>query len=195
MLALLIAGFSDKIIFAAYQQLYNLLKSKGYKIQLNVMDNQATKVIKKILDKDECDLLLVESHNHHVNAAKRSIQTFKAHFISTLATTDSKFPLQLWNRLTPQIKSTLNRMHPLRVNPNISAYKAIHGPYDWNCFPLAPPDCKAVVYKSPETQGLWGSRGIDEWCVSPSLDHYQCNHFFIPETRAYRISGSAKLFP
>jgi hypothetical protein len=31
-----IMGFSNNIIFAAYQQQYNLLESKGYKIQLNV---------------------------------------------------------------------------------------------------------------------------------------------------------------
>jgi hypothetical protein len=46
-LALPILGFSDNIIFVAYQQQYNLLKSKGYKICLNIMENQATKVIKK----------------------------------------------------------------------------------------------------------------------------------------------------
>jgi hypothetical protein len=46
-LALPIAGFSDDIIFAAYQQQYNLLQSRGCKTHLNVMDNQATKVIKK----------------------------------------------------------------------------------------------------------------------------------------------------
>ena len=46
-LALPIAEFSDDIIFVAYQQQYNLLKSKGYKICLNIMENQATKVIKK----------------------------------------------------------------------------------------------------------------------------------------------------
>jgi hypothetical protein len=39
MLALPIVGFSDNIIFATYQQQYNLLKLKGYKICLNVMDN------------------------------------------------------------------------------------------------------------------------------------------------------------
>jgi hypothetical protein len=27
------------------------------------------------------------------------------------------------------------------------------------------------------------------------VDHYRCNHFFVPEIRAYRISGSAELFP
>ncbi len=90
-LALSITGFSDSIILAAYQQQYNLLKSKGYKICLNVMDNQAAKVINTILDEQQCDLLLVEPRHYCVNAAKRTIQTFKAHFISSLATTDSKF--------------------------------------------------------------------------------------------------------
>jgi hypothetical protein len=170
----------------ADQHQYNLLKSKGYKIRLNVMDNQATKVITKILDEEQqCNLLLVEPHNHHVNAAEHAIQTFKVHFIRTLATTNSKFPLQLWDRLTPQVKSTLNMMRPLHVNPDISVYKAVHGLYDWNRFPLALQGCKAVVYKSPKTQSSWGSRGINVWCIGPSLDHYQCNHFFIPETHAY----------
>jgi hypothetical protein len=94
-LALPIKGFSNNILFAAYQQQYNMLEAKGYNIKLNVMDNQATKVIKKFLDKNECNLLLVEPHNHQVNAAKCAIQTFKAHFISALAMTDSNFPLQL----------------------------------------------------------------------------------------------------
>jgi hypothetical protein len=63
-LALPIKGFSNDIIFAAYQQQYNMLKAKGNKIKLNMMDNQATKVTKKFLDIKQCNLLLVESHNH-----------------------------------------------------------------------------------------------------------------------------------
>ena len=31
--------------------------------------------------------------------------------------------------------------------------------------------------------------------VGPSLDHYQCNHYFVPNTRAYPVSSSAELFP
>jgi hypothetical protein len=27
------------------------------------------------------------------------------------------------------------------------------------------------------------------------MDHYQCSLFYVPETRAYCISGSAELFP
>ncbi len=111
-LALPVANFSNDSILAAYQQQFEFLKSKGHKIKLNVMDNQASQVIKNYLTLKKCDTLLVEPNNHRVNAAERAIQTFKAHFISALATTDSKFPLQLWDRLTPQIKNTLNMLRP-----------------------------------------------------------------------------------
>jgi hypothetical protein len=51
-LALPIKGFSNKIIFATNQQQYNMFEAKGYNIKLNVMDNQATNVIKKSLTKN-----------------------------------------------------------------------------------------------------------------------------------------------
>jgi hypothetical protein len=91
-LALPIANFTNKCILAAYQQQFELLESKNHKIKLNVMDNQASQV--KCLTLKQWDNLLVEPNNHWVNAAEWAIQTFKAHFISALATTDSKFPLQ-----------------------------------------------------------------------------------------------------
>jgi hypothetical protein len=41
----------------------------------------------------------------------------------------------------------------------------------------------------------WASRGIDGWYLGPSMDHYRCDFYYIPETRGYQISGSTKLFP
>jgi hypothetical protein len=92
-----IANFTNDTVLKAYRQQFKLLKSKGHKIRLNVMDNQACTVVKKYLTMKECKNMLVESNNHRVNMAERAIQTFKAHFISALATTDSNFPLQLWD--------------------------------------------------------------------------------------------------
>jgi hypothetical protein len=74
--------------------------------------------------------MLVEPHNHRVNVADRAIQTFKDHFISALVMTNSEFPLQLWDRLTSHVETTLNLMRASRINPSISAYEAIWGPYD-----------------------------------------------------------------
>ena len=194
-LGLPIPNMEDATIFKAYKQQFEFLKSKGFTMKVNVMDNQASKQIKQFLTTQECELLLVEPHNHRVNAAERAIQTFKDHFVSALATTDSEFPLQLWDRLTPQVETTLNLMRRSRIDPSKSAYEVLHGPYDWNRFPLAPPGCKAVIYESPAQRGSWGSRGVDAWYLGPSMDHYRCCHYFVPETRAYRISGSAELFP
>ncbi len=129
-LVLPIANFADETILAAFQQQFELLESQGHKIKLNVMENQASRVIKKYLAKQQCDNLLVEPNNHWVNAAEHAIQTFKAHFISALATTDSNFPLQLWDHLTPQVEATLNMLRPSWIDPTMLAYKAIHGPYD-----------------------------------------------------------------
>ncbi len=125
-----IAGLDDKSIFEAYKLRFEELKSKGFKPKLNRMDNQATKHIKKFLTKNECKHQLVEAHNHQVNAEKRAIQTFKDAFIAALAMTYSNFPLQLWDKITPQVQDTLNMMRASRIDPTISAYEALNGPYD-----------------------------------------------------------------
>ena len=127
-----IANVDDRSIFDAYKEIFETLEAKGYKPKMNVMDNQAKKYIKKFLTKKECGLQLVEPHNHRVNAAERVIQTFKDAFIAALATTDRDFPLQLWDRLAPQVQDTLNLIRASRINPNISAYEALNGPYNWD---------------------------------------------------------------
>ncbi len=86
-------------------------------------------------------------------------------------------------------------MRASRIDPTISAYDILHGPYDWNRYPLAPLGCKVVVYEDRDTRGSWASRGVDGWYLGPSMDHYRCDIYYIPETQAYRISGSTELFP
>jgi hypothetical protein len=171
-LATPITNLDDKSIFEAYKANFEMLEAKGYKPKVNVMDNQATKYIKKFLTEKGCKLQLVEPHNHRVNAAERAIQTFKDAFIAALATTDRDFPLQLWDKLAPQVQDTLNLLRASRTNPGISAYEALNGPYDWNRFPLAPPGSKAIIYEAPAVRGSWASRGTDAWYLGPSKDHY-----------------------
>jgi hypothetical protein len=42
-----IKALDDKTIFEAYRKQYDKLTKKGFKVKLNVMDNQATKYIKQ----------------------------------------------------------------------------------------------------------------------------------------------------
>ncbi len=193
-LATPIAGLDNVSIYIAYKKFFEDLTAKGFKPKLNVMDNQVTQHIKKFLTENDCKLQIVKPHNHGVNAAKRAIQTFKGAFIAALATTDSDFPLQLWDRLTPQVEDTLNMLRASRINPSKSAYKILNGPYDWNRYPLVPLGCKAVVYKDSDTRGSWASRGVDAFYLGPAKDHYRWDNCYIPDTRAYRVYGSMELF-
>jgi hypothetical protein len=127
-LADLIKVLDDIYFFEAYKKQSNELTKKGFKPKLNVMNNQPTKYIKQFLDRNKCKLQLVKPHNHCVNAAEWAIQMFKDAFIAALATTDSNFPIQLWDQLTPQVQNTLNMLRASRVNPAILAYEALNEP-------------------------------------------------------------------
>jgi hypothetical protein len=71
--AIPILGLDSKSILDAYKKIFEYLMSKGYKLKVNVMDNQATKAIKEYLVTQQCELQLVEPHDHRVNAAECAI--------------------------------------------------------------------------------------------------------------------------
>ena len=73
------------------------------------------------------------------NLAERAIQTLKDHLIAGLCSCDPKFPLHLWDKLIPQGLITLNLLRPSHTCPQLSAYAQIHGAFDYNQTPLAPP--------------------------------------------------------
>jgi hypothetical protein len=120
--AIPIAGLDDVTIFEAYKKKFDKLAAKGLKVKINIMDNQATKHIRKFLNEEQCKLQLVEPHNHRMNAAEQAIQTWKDAFIAVLATTDRDFPIQLWDRLAPQVQDALNLLRASRIDPTKSAY-------------------------------------------------------------------------
>ncbi len=82
-----------------------------------------------------------------------------------------------------------------RIDPTKSACEILNGPYDWNRYLLAPLGCKAVVYEDGDTRGSWASRSEDAFYLDPTKDHYRWDLYYIPETKAYRISGSTELYP
>ena len=191
-----IKSTTTKDIMDAFAAVYNRLDTHGFKPTFAVADNQAATAIKAFMKSRDGQVQFVEPNNHRTNAAERAIQTFKNHFISGLCTTDANFPLQLWNHLAEQAEITCNILRRSRLNPTISAYHQLHGhKYNWNAHPLAPPGTRAVIHVSPTLRTAWGPRGVDAWYCGPALDHYRCHHFYVPDTRAMRISGTYELYP
>ena len=93
------------------------------------------------------------------------------------------------------MQDSINILCKSRVYPDISAYKALEGLYDWNRYPMAPPGTNAIILKDSDTQASWAPHGLDAWLLGPSKDHYRCHLYYVPKTRGYRVSGSTDLFP
>jgi hypothetical protein len=82
-----------------------------------------------------------------------------------------------------------------RIDPTKSAYEVLEGQHDFNRHPWAPPGCRAVIHEHAENRTSWGPRGTDAWYIGSAPEHYRSYEFYVPDTRAYRISNSAQFFP
>ena len=149
----------------------NLTKA-GAPPQIHIMDNEASNLLKHALLKRKIKYQLVPPHIHRRNMAERAIQTFKAHFIAGLCTTDPKFPAREWDRLLPQAIITLNHLRNSRINPKLSSHAALFGTFDFNKTPLAPPGTRVIVHEKADNRLTWAAQGTDGWYIGPSLEHY-----------------------
>ena len=76
---------------------------------LQILDNKASSKFKHLITEDlGIKYQLVPPYIHRRNAAKQAIQTFKAHFISTLEGIASDFLKLLWDHPLPQTEKKLN---------------------------------------------------------------------------------------
>ena len=115
-----------------YDELYELLVGRGFKSTLQKLDNEASRELKQIIIVNDCNYQLVPPQNLCRNPAEQAIQTFKAHFISTMCTTDTLFPLQYFNELLPQAEIKLKLLRQSRFHPQLLTYAHLHSHYNYN---------------------------------------------------------------
>jgi hypothetical protein len=148
-------------ILTAYKLVHQRLCAARLKPKLQRLDNECSQTLKNFMTEQGIDYQLVPPHVHRRNAAERAIRTFKNHFIAGLCSVDRDFPIHLWDRLLPQALLTLNLLRGSRINPKLSAYAQIHGTFDHNRTPLAPPGIRVMVHQKPSTRLSWGTHAID----------------------------------
>ena len=186
---------SDAEAVRCYKNIYTFLSERNCAPKLNIMDNEASRAVKRFITNTTAKYQLVEPHNHRVNAAERAIRTFKNHFVAGLASTHPQFPLYLWDELLPQAELTLNLLRSSRTCPKLSAHAHLHGIFDYNATPLAPPGCRAIIYETPDQRKSFGTHGTPAFYTGPALEHYRCYKFFVPSTGGTRICATAQFFP
>ena len=124
---------------------------------------------------------------HRRNAAERAIRTFKDHFISILCGTDPLFPINVWDKLLPQVTITLNLLRISRINPQLSAFSQIWGNFNFNSTPLAPAGTKLFIHENPSVRESWAPYAVKIWYLGPVLIHYRCYRVWTTETNSESI--------
>lgn len=176
-------------LLAAFKHLHIRLCQAGLRQKLQRLDNGCSTLLKELLlDVESIDFQLVPPAVHRRNAAKRAIKTFHNYFIAGLCSVDKDFPLHLWDQLISQAELTLNLLRASRINPKLSAWaRQVHGIFDYNRCPLAPPGCCVLVHEKPQNRTTWSPHALDRWYVGPALDSYRCYCKWMWDTCTTRI--------
>lgn len=179
----------------AWEKTHKLLLHRGHAPELHILDNECSQSLKEAFVKYNVTFQRVPPKEHRVNAAERAIRTFKNHFVSILCTVDSRFPMSEWDRLLPQAELTLNLLRSSRIHPSLSAYASLHGNFDFNRTPIAPPGTKVVAHMAADTRTSFGQHGKVGWYIGPSLEHYRCYKCYFEDTLSERDVLKVDFFP
>jgi len=55
---------------------------------------------------------------------------------------------------------------------NLSAWAQVHGQFDFNRTPIAPPGIKVLVHEKPENRNTWAPHAVEGWYVGPAMQSY-----------------------
>ena len=137
-LTTLLKNRTGPCILGGTTKIYDKLRKQGLTPKIHIMDNEVSEDLQKYFEDSDIQFQLVPPHMHQRNAAERAVRTFKNHFISAICTVDPLLQFYLWDRLLPQVTTTLNMLRQSRLNPGIPAYEQVDGIQIFEQTPLAP---------------------------------------------------------
>jgi hypothetical protein len=182
---------STKDLTKAYKQIYARWKATGVICpNWHILDNETPAEFLEAIRTNGCRVEKTPAEMHRRNIAERTIQTYKGHFIATMAGVSNSFTIHQWHKLVPQIVLTLNLLRQLHVVPKVSAYAYHHGNFDYNHMSLAPMGCAVQFHIKPNRRKPWGEHSSKGWYLTTSPDHYRCHFISVKATRAKRISNT-----
>jgi hypothetical protein len=162
--AILAVAFKNRTaacIKTAFETIHQRLCKAGLRPAFQRLDNECSDILKEFMKQEKIDYQLVVPGSHRRNSAERAIRTWKNHFIAGLCSVDKNFPLHLWDRLLPQAELTLNLLRGSRINPKLSSWAQMHGTFDYNRTPLAPPGIGVLVHEKSADRTTFSPHASD----------------------------------
>ena len=112
---------------------------------------------------------------HCRNSSERSIRTFKARFLATVAGTCAQFPNFLLDQLLEQDELTINLMRKATADPRKSAWEYLHyRPFNYDDTPLGPLGIPVIIHNKPIQCKSWDCRGRNVFSAGVDINHYRC---------------------
>ena len=100
--------------------------------------------------------------------------------------------------MVPPIASdivTLTVLRPSRKKPTLSAHAQLHGQFDFNATPFAPPGTTFIVHQKIAIRQSWAPQVKDGWYIDRAKDHYCCYNIYVPETWAVIQLDTVEFLP
>jgi hypothetical protein len=179
----------------AYDLIHQELTSKGFKPELQTLDNEASAALKHFFTTNDMEYQLVPPHCHRRNAAERAIQTFKEKFVAGISSVDPTFTLNLWDILLPQAEITLNLLRTSRLHPQLSAAAHFDGLVDCNKTAFAPPGCNIIAHEKPGKRCTLAPHGQHGYSLGPAMHHCRCQNVYISAMASERIVDTPNFSP
>jgi hypothetical protein len=116
---------------------------------------------------------LIPPEDHQRNLAKKSIGTFKDHFIGVLSGCAKSIPMHLWCQLLLQVERQLLLLQQSRVNPGMSAYAHVYkGQHDYNKHPFVLIKMELLVHIKPHKHRTYAQHCDKGYVIGTSFKHY-----------------------
>merc|ERR1711966_268828 len=168
-------------LLRAYEDVYKWCPVRGYKPQLQRMDNETSKDVEEFIESQNARVQY-SAPGSHCPAAEKAVQTYKSCFKSTTASLPNKFPIGYWCRLCEQVDLSVNIVRACRQNPRLSAWAACEGDFHFDSTPIAPPGTELLMHDK-------NRRSCDHNCtkalyIGPCLKHYRTLKGIVPATGA-----------
>jgi hypothetical protein len=164
--------------------------ARGFKPTFQRLDNESSHDFAMHLQRNNIKIDLVPPHQHRRNKAERAIRTYKNHFIAMMSGVDPSFPMVAWNELLTHAEITVNLLRKCPSHPRLSAWAGMHGEYDFDANPLAPPGTAVTVYETPDQRQSWAKHGVQGFYLGPALDHYRCYSVWVTHTGGLRTADT-----
>jgi hypothetical protein len=188
-------SLSSAHLLAALKKGVEFFTSRGFTPILEKIDNAVTAEQERFFNAAGITVQAMPVGCYRQNPAERQMRTWKGHFISTLALADPKFPLVQSAHLVFQAEWSLNMLRSSRVAPHLSAWEQMHGAYDFNTTPAAPPGMLMAVHEVAPIRETWGPHAVQGFYIGPAFKHYRCYTCWIPATQKTRIADCIEWFP